>query len=389
MGRHLQALLRWNLGRFVEPLRLACPLAVDSTVNDSGSPTPTPGARMQRIKVWILATVATLCACGQSTQVSSRPNGKYPTLTPAVKSATPQGFQVHTAGFFSLDAADFRSRFFESGPTNLFSILQDVDGRIEDINQQTSKRTSACTSQAAVPYTVTAPGGDVTLFAQCYESLSTPNGQAGAFVQWGTQDGVFYIYSAIGAEHLAAVATPLQVATGAANSGTAIDPNQYSIQLWFGVGYDNAAGCGSSSTWDGCSYGVAEVLANPNTVSFEMSVAGVGFGYCGAQYKSDGVNLYGAGSSDMGSTCNTTDTLCVSASDGTTPATCSAAQRAFTLPGLGRQQAVASPATVNTSGVWAASAYPGGSANTVVLNGTSTDSLALGPTRPTSGVGAL
>jgi hypothetical protein len=38
---------------------------------------------------------------------------------------------------------------------------------------------------------------------------------------------------------------------------------------------------------------------------------------------------------------------------------------------------------------WAPSAYPGGPANQVTLDGTPTDSIHFGPTAPTPGVGSF
>jgi hypothetical protein len=178
---------------------------------------------------------------------------------------------------------------------------------------------------------------------------------------------------------------------GGAGDGGPAATQAYAVHAWIGVGENNGAGgCGTS--WDDCSYGTIELRANPVTASFEMTVAGVGFGYCGAQLVSDGTNVFFTGSTDMGSTCNATDTLCAAANAGTPSATCTPAEESFSLTPMGRT-ASSGPATVATpgdSGVqdFAASAYPGGDKDTIVLDGTSSDSVHVGAfTTPTSGLG--
>jgi hypothetical protein len=124
--------------------------------------------------------------------------------------------------------------------------------------------------------------------------------------------------------------------------------------------------------------------ADPSTQSLEMTVAGIGFGYCGAQLKSDGVSIYALGSTDMGSTCNAVDTLCVAASDGTSLGSCGSLGN-FALAGLGRQ------AAAGTRWNFAASGFPAAVAGTgnTRLDGTSGDALYFGPTAPTAGSGNL
>ena len=271
----------------------------------------------------------------------------------------------------ALDPTDFKNRFFSAGPTYIFGILSSIDDRISGYNSSTS--TSACLSQDPVQYTVTPFGQTVTMYAQCYQQIGGGFTGDPGLIQWGVKDSIFYLYSAIGAGWTAAIATPIGV-TG-----------QYSIQAWSSVGVGNGAvgTTGACSTsWDSCSYGVIQISANPVTSNFEMSVAGMGFGYCGAQYNSDGVNIYGTGSTDMGATCNTTDTICVLASDASTAATCTGPEQSFSLPALGRL-AESGVAQAN----WGASGYPGGGGNTITLNGTSGDDVHFGPIVPTVGVG--
>jgi hypothetical protein len=193
-----------------------------------------------------------------------------------------------------------------------------------------------------------------------------------AFIQFGVQNGVTYIYAANGAEWEAAILTPISGSTG-----------QYSVQAWIGLGYANVPGC--SSTWDGCSYAAMELLANQGTHTFELAVAGIGIGYCGAQLKSDGTNIWAQGSSDMGTVCQMTDTLCVLASDATTAGTCAPPLTSFALNPMGRESAPSTASMV--VGSWGPSNYP--STPNVLFNGTATDAIHFGPASPTLGVGNI
>ncbi|MEY4510459.1 MAG: hypothetical protein RLZZ450_2581 [Pseudomonadota bacterium] len=137
------------------------------------------------------------------------------------------------------------------------------------------------------------------------------------------------------------------------------------------------------SGFDSCSYGVMELHTEPVRRELVLSVAGIGFGYCGAQLKSDGVRVFGRDSLDMGTSCPATSDLCVLASDVTTPTVCSGDITTFSWPALGRKS------TVGTRQAFGASLYPGGADNQITLDGTATDSLDLGPSAPADGVGTL
>jgi hypothetical protein len=123
---------------------------------------------------------------------------------------------------------------------------------------------------------------------------------------------------------------------------------------------------------------VIELKADPSAKSYEMVVAGTGFGYCGAQLRSDETSVYFTGSSDMGATCNAVDSACGAASDVTMAATCGTSTTTFELAPIGREAGCASSSAPD-----GASAYPGGTGNAVVLDGTATDSVgAFGPKTP-------
>jgi hypothetical protein len=263
-----------------------------------------------------------------------------------------------------LDPLDIKSRFFSAGPTNIFAILAEIDGRIGEINQRSKDTNVPCLSQPPVAYTLTPFGQSVPFYAQCVLHVSTPMPTRAAFLQFGMNNGVVYLYEAIGAAAIGARLTPIAGGSG-----------QYSVEAWMGVGYENATGCGNASGFDDCSYGVMALEADPVRVHFELSVAGIGFGYCGAQLRSDGMTVLVQGSSDMGATCGDSASVCVLANDLTMATMC--ASTSFELPAIGR--AVSS----GPNGMWAASRN---GSQGVVLDGTASDALAFGPSAPTPGV---
>jgi hypothetical protein len=303
-------------------------------------------------------------------------SANMPLVTPPVRTATPEALESGTGGSLktvaktstktmvgalNLDTPDIKDRFFTEGPTSIFTLLTSLDNLITDANRPTS---SSCLTQTPVAYTITPYGQTVTMYAQCYLSVHAPTASDPGFIQFGVQNGLTYIYSASGAERTAAIVTPLM-------------NGEYQVQSWIGLGYSNPA------PWDAMSYGVMQLSANSETLAFELSVAGSGFGYCGLQMISDGTNIFTEGSVDMGTTCNASGTLCVLASDGTTTGDCSGLS--FTLPALGRKAVTAG--TNGAASDHGASGYP--STPNITLTGASGDDLYFGPLTPTSGVGAL
>ena len=279
---------------------------------------------------------------------------------------------------FALDSADLKSRFFSAGPTSIFKILGDVDALIEDINRSARKNEAACLTQEPVAYDLTPWGQTLTFYAQCYRSL-VGSPASSSFFQFGQKDGFVYLYVATGAQHVAARIRPV----GEVAPDGGIVPGKYSVDAWIGVGYNNATSCGPMTGFDSCSYGVIELHSDESRLGLELSVAGIGFGYCGARLKSDGNHVFAIGSPDMGESCVVASTLCVAASDVTTPEVCDPQLSMFGTPALGRQAASGS------NGALGPSQYPGKTDNQIVLNGTPTDSLGFGPSAPAPGAGEL
>lgn len=289
-------------------------------------------------------------------------------ISPPVRAATPTGLQAPAARRLAaaVDAAlppsELHDRFFSgSGPTDLMTLLAQIDQRLAEVNG--TDRHPACLDQAPVSYTITPAGQSVELSAQCYRRFSGATAGATAFLQFGVRDDKTSLYVAVGAARLAAVIAPV--------AGSM----EHTVDAWYGVGYTNATGCGSTGTFDDCSYALAELHADPSSKRFEMAVAGIGVGFCGVQFASDGTLLWAVGSGDMGTTCNARTTACVTATDLATTDSCTPS---YALPAIGRHAGAGAHQ-------FGASAYP--DAPNVTLDGTASDSLHFGPETPTASAG--
>jgi hypothetical protein len=363
----------------------------------------------------IAVSIIVVHGCGKSS--SSGGGANIPYITPIVKSAAPSGFggsnatsdflkytgtskgqgPIHTR---TLSSSDINSRFFQPSPTDIYTILANIDGLIQSVNNGTG----SCYTQTPVSFTVTPFGETVTMYAQC--SYSQPAQYVGdpGFGQFGINNNLIYFYSATGLERIAAIITPLDasgnpiavttetitVPGASPNPGASPQigisplPSSYQAEVWIGLGY--AQPQSPTGAWDSGSYGGMHLIANSVKKTFELTVAGSGFGYCGAQLRSDGTNVFITASADMSTTCGATDTACVLASDGITAATCGTSATTFSLVPMGR----AGGATQTTTGqTYGASQYPGGSSDVIVLNGTTTDSLRFGPLTATAGTTPL
>jgi hypothetical protein len=317
--------------------------------------------RMRVLHVaWL--SVATAMGC-------SGDGPQLPHITPPVRAAIPPGLGGTAQGVAPLlNASDIYTRFFTPGPTGIYSILETIDGRIDEINQ----RTGDCLTQEPVAYTVEAWGQSLTAYAQCTRDLDAPSGSPTAFIEFGTApDGAIWINDSQSGGTTLAQLTPIADATG-----------QYAVHIWLALPDPaNPLDCTNPPPVGRGSYGAVELKADESTNAFEMVVAGTGFGYCGAQLKSDGTSVYFTGSIDMGSTCNAIDSICGAASDVVMPATCGSSTTSFALPALGRM-------AVPSCNI-GASQYPA-SGNTVDVSGAATDTVqTFATTAPAPGVGSI
>jgi len=304
---------------------------------------------MPKLRWFVMSIVSAGSGCGPSPDISH--------VAPAVRAAVPPGLGGTGAAFApALDPGDIKGRFFgDGGPTEVFGILDQIDRHIDELNNSNGD----CVNQAPVTYTLDAWGHTVSAIAQCSMGIG-----ADTFVQYGTDDnGETDIYTKDGDPRVFAHVAPIAGA-----------PGKHAVHAWLVIGARSPSCAGARG-----SYGVIELQADESTKAFEMTVAGTGFGYCGAQLKSDGTSVYFTGSPDMGA-CAATETVCGAASDVTLPAICGASVTTFALPPAGRLAGCD----------YGASDYPGGAGDVVNLDGTSGDSVeSFGLATPTPGVGSL
>lgn len=275
-----------------------------------------------------------------------------PLIKPPVKAACPAALKNGLAlrRQLSLNQQEIKDRFFNAngGPTNLFDIIAKVDNRIQEINKRLELFVD-CSAKAPTSFTLTTWGSSQTFYAQCADKFEN-----GLFFQWGTVGDTTYLYDNGGEVRLAAKIK--RDSTG----------NVESTHVWYSVGLINRSG----------SHGIAEVLALPNLQVFEMTVAGVGFGFCGVQMKSDTNQLYVTGSANgVGYACAPTDNICTLASD--LSAVSTGCSTSFSLPAVGIK--------AYTDSTWQASLYP--STPNILLANVGPDDTNFGPDSPTPGVG--
>jgi hypothetical protein len=299
-----------------------------------------------------------------------------PLVTPPVAGAAPTVFVINintqnaprfkTLGKkFAVQAIDPQTvidRFFnpDGGPSNLFGILKSVDEQIKGINPQLKTQFKVCMNTTATAYTLSTWGVNTTFYAQC--SLGGTDSTEAAplpFTQWAIKNKNYYLYNRGSEASVAAIIFNYN-ATGGPDL----------VHVWYSVGETNRNG----------SHGVVEILARPRTAIFEMTAAGGGLGFCGAQIKSDNTTLNITGSQDMGATCQSQETLCVSAQDIHTTKTCTAASNTFTLRAIGRMRYNVTSANGHKA-VNGPSKYP--HTPNVYLTGTGFDDTFFGPRVPT------
>lgn len=303
-----------------------------------------------------------------------------PYVTPPVAAAAPTVFIVSIStqakGKFATLAKRFSvqslsgqtviDRFFNpsGGPSNLFGILKDVDGRVQGINSRRDQF-AACMASTPKNYTLETWGLNTTFYAQCSEAWQGQQGQTttAGFDQWGVKGSDFYMFESGGETHVAAILYNFN-ATGGPDL----------VHVWYSVGCINRNG----------SHGVVEILARPKQGIFEMTAAGGGLGFCGAQIKSNNSTMNITGSEDSG-TCSSPETICTSAQDITQSATCTGEVNHFQLRPIGRM-----PYDITGTGCHlqggchsGPSKYPPGINGNVYLSGTGLDSTFFGPSTPT------
>ena len=309
--------------------------------------------QLHQLIYFFLVLISVACSKNNSNSTTTGASANIPAIQPPVSKATPTGLKGASAmkphssdeiSTLSLAYTDLQQRFYGAGPTKIDNLLNAIDSRMSGINTRSSQDTHLCLNATPVQYSLSILGTNQTAYFQCYEIMSDGSGG----ILFGKKDDVWYLYQNIGAGRSFAIVTPVANST-----------SDYTVEGWFSVGITN------TPNWYSGSYGVVHLKANSSTKNLEMAVAGIGFGYCGAQLKTDGNNLFIKGSIDTGSngttwSCGASDTFCSSASDLSQSGSCGSIDNTtFQLSAIG----------VTNSG------YGSG----VTLDGTSTDSVHFGP----------
>lgn len=310
----------------------------------------------------LIASTLGMNGCGNPNSYDTAVSYALPPVTLAV----PKSLHSGTGIVMPLSSKSINEQFFGNGSTSIYVLLNKLDNIISKTNETMENSLNPCLHQFPVSYTITPFGQTVMMYAQCFTQGNGTVANPDLF-QFGTKNGIQYIYSADASERMAVILSP-------------IDGSQtnYEVQAWIGLGYDNAG------TWDSESYGVMQLKTNSVTKKFELSVAGIGFDHCGLQLISDGENLKVEDSQDMGTVCNTAQRICRRESDINVEGTCTALS--FTLPALGRK--AISKGTNGAAKDFGDSHYPSTGGN-ILLTGSSGDDLYFGPMKAISGIGRL
>jgi hypothetical protein len=227
-----------------------------------------------------------------------------------------------------------KNRLFCKGPTEVLSLLNSVDGRLEEIEKRSGEGEVDCinatpvdlTSQITYPGAKTLPGK-----FQCKDSAIG--------LGFGQVDGTWYVRESNGA-----AAQAFEIAATGLVRG----------YIWL----PSADGTMAQST------GMLQVRALPSAKVMELTGGGVGFGFCGLHLKANATHLYIKMNPDgVGKSCDYTTDGATNASDWVegcmdaatlddVDASLCASLKSFDLTTLGRDESSAA----NSSEKWASAA---------------------------------
>jgi hypothetical protein len=309
---------------------------------------------------------------------STSDNDTIPLITPPVEAAAPEGLTQPSGGssrrLLSLyTGSDIRDRFFSptGGPTNLFDILSDVDGRLQGLNQRIDVfATCFRKPEYLVPYHIMdANQTNITLYAQCAEEMTDAEGVVNGFALFARYDNTVDLYVYIGDATVAARVLLDATLTNQSLPTGNLTTDILSVRVWYGVGVRNRNG----------SHALALVYAEPSARVFEMSTGGRGIGFCGLHLQANTSDTQGMvwtqGSPELGSGCDDTFIVCTTLEDLTQTVNCSEAEPLWFLPHVGRQ------AFNDTELELGASSFPGGEENRMRLTFDDTEDMVtrMGP----------
>lgn len=354
-----------------------------------------------------------------------------PEIRPPIVNSLPNGFRLESTLRRVLQSStgmsfedEIRQRFFTNeGPTSLYSLIDDVDGRIQSLNDRNNGKT--CVDSAPIGVNLTNwPGEeDIEMWFQCYEEM-TPSD---LFIMFGVKDGKVYLYESGLATSIAAIIHVeseednileypccLQVNGGGSlcecNRNTnecttngncetvdvnwpinnfvnatvdvtrdVVDTTLPSVDLYYSVG-------GNWEPNESGSRGLVHIRARPVEKRFEASIAGIGLGFCGVQFSSIGDKMKILGSVDgVGGTCEAINHTCVSYDLETIYSMEACEDISFTIKPLGRQMMDDFLGQLNLT-QWDASTYPG-TTNVVDISDNPMSNVYFGPSEVPASMG--
>ena len=350
-----------------------------------------------------------------------------PPLKPPVEYAAPDGFKLSQRRIlqgqqFSLEN-ELKDRFFSGeGPSDVYGLLASVDGRTNEINLRSKEGNRDCLSKDPIKVTIEGwPQETLEMWVQCYDVLDTnfymmfgqkndtvylfekgPTTTVAAFVKLNHTDNTegypcCYQVNGGGDECVCESDVCINNETSTANDGncrtipgtwtfinnpSSIDTNSSitdyaDVNLYFSVGNN----MGPTQTG---SRGLVHLEAKPKSNFMQVTAAGIGLGFCGVQFVTNGDKIMVTASADgPGGTCLALNSTCAAANleSSFDIEMCELGPSIVPL-GRGVMSDFKGQFTFNQ---WEASHFPGGILNSVEIGNTLSSSVNFGPSEvPTS-----
>lgn len=340
---------------------------------------------------------------------------EIPPIKPPVQESVPSSLEEPSRR--RLDEIDFsfgaqvKDRFFSGeGPTSVYDMIGDIDGRTQSLNLRSSDTPRTCLTLDPVEIDIDGwPGeDDLKIWVQCYEQISD-----NLFIMFGKKDNKVYLYERGSASTATAIITLdppdhsgefpccYQVngggslctctegtCTGGANCRTKTGNDWYETGTAVGTLTGNSTlsevnihfsvGANWDSETESGSRGLMHLVATPQNGYFQAAVAGIGLGFCGVQFASNGEKIFFIGSQDgPGGSCLPVNSTCVDGSDMGVEVTGCEEEIGFSILPLGRMFSVDYLGN-HTMSQWNASTWPA-SGNNVDISDVASSPVYYGP----------
>lgn len=350
-----------------------------------------------------------------------------PMLKPFVEFSAPEGFKPNSVVDSSFDFTfenELKQRFFVGyGPTSIYTILDQLDQITDSLNllSRETYRTCLDIDPVAVPLGGWPMENKLEVWIQCFEKLGTPDN----FLMFGKKDDMIYIYERTKDTTMVAFvdivstepgegypccyqvngggdacvcdlssescylkdtnitddgncrtipnAWPVPQVKTQNKTNSTLDTQLSDVNIYISVGT-------SVLPTESGPRGLIHIEAKPKANFIQASLAGIGMGFCGVQFASDGERILVKGSMEgPGGTCLQVNQTCSSSTlvDHLNTEECTN-NLGFSIAPMGR---IHSPdfKGLGTFEEWAPSNFPGGNMNNVVVDNTPTSNIVFGP----------